>query len=214
MHWKINYQQNIKSSKLNNIPPEFLLFKDRINIIAKITSSNDKIWINNYLGSINIMFHNFIPVNLFTLRTRKTITYDEHRSKTRSCSISYSNYNYNEFYVFNRPYLVTTTSKWPPSARSCKHLVNILFSQLLPSRSQFVILIRWKPCSVSVRASFTRRISHCNTRKLKYDVKQDVCCTVHITYSTDFNLECCLRRFRLESCKAEGKKLKKKIYIL
>lgn len=94
MHWKINYRQNIKSFKLNNIPSEFLLFKDRMNIIAKITSSNDKIWINNYLGSINIMFHNFIPVNLFTLRTRnnpKTITYDEHRSKTRSCSISYSN---------------------------------------------------------------------------------------------------------------------------
>lgn len=93
MHWKINYRQNIKSFKLNNIPSEFL-FKDRMNIIAKITSSNDKIWINNYLGSINIMFHNFIPVNLFTLRTRnnpKTITYDEHRSKTRSCSISYSN---------------------------------------------------------------------------------------------------------------------------
>lgn len=94
MHWKINYRQNIKSFKLNNILSEFLLFKDRMNIIAKITSSNDKIWINNYLGSINIMFHNFIPVNLFTLRTRnnpKTITYDEYRSKTRSCSISYSN---------------------------------------------------------------------------------------------------------------------------
>lgn len=125
MHWKINYQQNIKSSKLNNIPPEFLLFKDRINIIAKITSSNDKIWINNYLGSINIMFHNFIPVNLFTLRTRKTITYDEHRSKTRSCSISYSNYNYNEFYVFNRSgyYHLKMTTFCPILQTSCQHLI-------------------------------------------------------------------------------------------
>ncbi|PBC28755.1 hypothetical protein APICC_00379 [Apis cerana cerana] len=56
-------------------------------------------------------------------------------------------------------------------------------------------------------ASFTRPMSHCNTRKLKYDVKQDVCCTIDITYSADFDLECCLRRFRLESCKAKGKKM-------
>lgn len=163
MHWKINYRHNIKSSKLNNILSEFLLFKDRMNIIAKITSSNDKIWINNYLRSINIMFHNFIPVNLFALRTRnkpKTITYDEQRSKTRSCSISYSNYSYNEFYVSNQPYLVTTTctpqnDHLAPDSNTCKHLVNILLSQLLPLHSQFVILIRWKPCSVLVElASF------------------------------------------------------------
>lgn len=140
MHWKINYRQNIKSFKLNNILSEFLLFKDRMNIIAKITSSNDKIWINNYLGSINIMFHNFIPVNLFTLRTRnnpKTITYDEHRSKTRSCSISYSNI----IVIMNFTFLTSLsgyyhlyTSKWPPCARlqdlqtSCQHLTPLALS--------------------------------------------------------------------------------------
>ena len=47
-------------------------------------------------------------------------------------------------------------------------------------------------------------------RKLKYDVKQDVCCTIDITYSADFDLECCLGRFRLESCKAEREKKKQR----